>query len=108
MVYCDRIEVFQGIYVNKTGASKDSNVSHNWYFLDNGLSLNRMYVCNGCHDISITLMNPSNVDILNICHVDYHCIIDGTSKNEAVNLLENVDFSEKIGSLEKIIFLYCV
>ena len=53
-------------------------------------------------------MNPSNVDILNICHVDYHCIIDGISKGEAVNLLENVDLSEKIGSLEKTIFLYCV
>ena len=86
MMYYDRIEVFQGIYVNKTGASKESNVFHNWYFLDNGL--NRMDVCNGCHDISVMLMNPSNVDISNICHVDYHCIIDGISKAEAVNLLK--------------------
>ena len=32
-------------------------------------------------------------------YVDYHCIFNGISKNEAVNLLQNPDFNGKNGTL---------
>ena len=32
-------------------------------------------------------------------YVDYHCIFNGMSKSEAVNLLQNADFNEKSGTL---------
>ena len=32
----------------------------------------------------------------------YHCIISKTSKSEAINLLQNVDFSEKKWNMIKI------
>ena len=44
-------------------------------------------------------MNLSNIAILNIQGIDYRCIIRGISKNEAINLLQNVDLTEKIGTL---------
>ena len=32
MLYYDRIDVSEGIDVNKTSASKESDVCHYWYF----------------------------------------------------------------------------
>ena len=34
MLYCDRIDVSEGIDVNKTRASKECNICHCWYFLN--------------------------------------------------------------------------
>ena len=34
MFYNDRIDVSEGIYINKTSASKECNICHDWYFLD--------------------------------------------------------------------------
>ena len=42
MLYFDRIEVSEGIDVNKTSESKECNVCHYQYFLNEGLSLDQM------------------------------------------------------------------
>ena len=34
MIYDDRIDVSKGINTNKTSASKECDVCHNWYFLN--------------------------------------------------------------------------
>ena len=36
-------------------------------------------------------INLNDIAILNICGVDYRCIINRISKREAVNLLRNAD-----------------
>ena len=43
MLYYDRINVSEGIDVNKTYKSKDCDICHYWYFLVKGLSSNQMY-----------------------------------------------------------------
>ena len=40
-------------------------------------------------------VNLSDIAILNIKHSDYRCIISLISKNEAINLLESADLTEK-------------
>ena len=44
-------------------------------------------------------MNLSDVAILNIKSADYCCIIIGISKNEAINLMQHADLTEKGGTL---------
>ena len=44
-------------------------------------------------------MNLSNTAISNIKSADYCCIISKITKNEAINLMENVDLTEKSGTL---------
>ena len=44
-------------------------------------------------------MNLSNIFILKIKSADYYCIITGISKSEAINLLQNIDLTEKSGTL---------
>ena len=34
MIYCDTIDVSEGININKTSASKECDVCHYWYFLN--------------------------------------------------------------------------
>ena len=44
-------------------------------------------------------MNLSNIALLNIKGAEYHCIVIGISKNEAINLMQNIDLTEKSGTL---------
>ena len=56
-------------------------------------------VFNRCHDLLMMSGNLSNIAILNIKDSDYWSIISLISKNEAVNLLQNADFTEKSRTL---------
>ena len=54
-------------------------------------------------------IDVKSIAILNMPSVDYHCIITGISKSEAVNLLKkNNDLSKKSGTLWNIIFSSCM
>ena len=44
-------------------------------------------------------MNLSDIAILNIKGSDYRYIISGISQNEAINLMQNADLTEKSGTL---------
>ena len=44
-------------------------------------------------------MNLSNIAMLNMKDVDYCCIISRISQSEAINLMENIDLTEKSGAL---------
>ena len=47
----------------------------------------------------MTFMNLSGITILNIKSTDYRCIISGISKSEAINVMHNIELTEKIGTL---------
>ena len=48
MIYYDRIDVTEGIYVNKRSAAKKCIVCHYWYFLDKRFRFQPVN-CSGCH-----------------------------------------------------------
>ena len=95
MAYFDRTDVSESIDVNKTSASKVLIIWHYWYFLDKGFKVIPDVWGNGFHDVLITSMNVNNIAILNICGVDYCCIINGISKVEAIKLLQIATLNEK-------------
>ena len=39
--------------------------------------------------------DPSYIAILKIKHADYCCIISGIRKSETINLMQNINFTEK-------------
>ena len=79
MLYFNRIDVSEGIDVNKTSESKECDICHYWYFVDKGFKF-QPNVCNGCHDLLMMSMNLSDIAILNIKGSDYCCIISLISK----------------------------
>ena len=50
MLYCDRIDVSEGIDVNKTSASKERDVCHYWYFLHYTFKF-QSNISNRCHEL---------------------------------------------------------
>ena len=94
MLYFDRIDVSEGIDVNKTSASKECDICHYWYFLNYSFKF-QPNVCNRCHDLLMMSMNLSDIAILNIKGSDYRCIISLTSKNEVRNLNQNANLTEE-------------
>ena len=98
MLYYDRIDIFEGIDVNKTSQWKECDICHYLEFLHKRFKF-QPHVCSGCHEVLMMSMNLSNIVILNIHGADYCCIISGISKSEAVSLLQKDDLKEKCGAL---------
>ena len=77
------------------------NICHYWYFLNYSFKF-QPNDCNRCHDLLMMSMKLRNIAILNIKGSDYCCIISLTSKNEAINLIQNADLTEKSRTLKSI------
>ena len=89
--YFSRIDISEGIDVNKASKSKDCDICHYLYFLDKGFK----FQPNDCHDFSLMSMNLSYIAILNTKGSDYRCTISGISKKEGINLMQNTDLTRK-------------
>ena len=74
MLQFDRIDISEGIGIDKTGASKECMICHYCYFKDIGYKF-EPYVCNGCHVILIIAYELENIEILNVKGVDYRCFL---------------------------------
>ena len=98
MLYYDRIDVSEGIDVNKTSILKECNTWHYWYFLNKGFKF-QLHVFDGGHDLLMMSMNLIIIAVLSIKVVDYHIIISGISKSEVINWIQNIDLTEKSRTL---------
>ena len=65
MLQYNRIDVSEGIDINKTSASKECMLCHYWYFKDVGFKF-EPHVCNKCHDVLMTAYELKNIAILNV------------------------------------------
>ena len=93
MLYCDWINVSEGIHVNKASASKECDVCHYWYFLSFSFQL-QLNVCNRCHNLLMMSVTLGNIDVLNIKGFDSCCIISLISKSGAINIMQNADLTK--------------
>ena len=87
MLYVDKTDVPKGTDVDKASASKECDICHYWYFQPNA--------CNRCYNLLMMSMNLRDIAILKIKGSDYRCIISLIRKNEAINLFQNTDLTEK-------------
>ena len=55
MIEYEKIDISEGIDINKTNKSKECMLCHYWYFLDNNFSYGP-YLCNGCYKIMQNLI----------------------------------------------------
>ena len=98
MLYSDRIDVSEGIDVNKTNASNECDICHYWHFLNKDFKF-QPNVCNRWHDLLMMSISLSDISILDIKSNDYYCIISGIGKNEAINLMQNADLTDETRTL---------
>ena len=88
MLQYERIDIPEGIDINKSDKSKECVICHCWYFKDIGYKY-EPYVCYECHDLSMVAYNLNDFMILNVKSVDYRCYVFNMSKNDAIKLLNN-------------------
>ena len=50
MLEYDKIDISEGIDVNKTSASNECDICYYWCFLNKNFNC-KPYLCNGCHDL---------------------------------------------------------
>ena len=94
MFQYEKIDISEGIGINKTSASKECMLFHNWYFKDVGFKF-EPHVCNKCHDVLMTVYELKNIMIVNVKGVGYKGILWDIRKNEAINILNNSVLKDK-------------
>ena len=88
MMQYNKIDVSEGIDVNKTSASKEYELCHYWFFKDVGFKFEE-HVCYGYHDLLTMTNSLKDVAILSAKGTTFRCILMGISKNEALKRLNN-------------------
>ena len=88
MLQYQKIDVSEGIDLNKTSASKEFQLCHYWFFKDIGFKFEE-HVCNKCHDVLTIAHSLKDVALLSAKGNTYRCILTGISKNECLKRLNN-------------------
>ena len=81
MLRYQKIDVSEGIDVNKTSASKECELCHYWFFKDVGFKFEE-HVCNRCRDLLTMTYSLKNIAILSAKGTTFRCLLMGISKNE--------------------------
>ena len=98
MLEYDRIDISEGIDVNKTNASKECDICHYWYFKDIDFKY-EPYLCNGCHDLMQKTMSFNNIAIVYVKRSDYRINFWYTSRDDAINVMNGSNLVDKGGVL---------
>ena len=98
MLEYERIDISEGIDVNKTNLSKESDICHYWYFENIGFKF-EPYICNGCHDLMQKAMSFNNIAIVSIRGSSYRIHFWYMNKDDAVNIMNVSILLEKRGVL---------
>ena len=70
----EKIDVSEGIDVNKTSSSKECQLCHYWCFRHFGSKFEE-HVCNGFHDLLTMAYSLENIAILNTKEATFRCIL---------------------------------
>ena len=95
MLEHDRIDISEGIDVNKTNASKECDICHYWYFLDKNFKY-EPHLYNGCHYL---MQNVNDIAIVSIKGNDYEIHCWYMSKDDAISIMHNSSLNDKTGIL---------
>ena len=98
MLQFDRIDVSEGIDVNKTILSKTCELFYYWFFKDVGFKYQN-YLCNGCHDLMQKPKSFDNVAIVFVKGNAYRINFWYVSKDDAFNIMNGSNLIDKRGVL---------
>ena len=88
MLRYQKIDVSEGIDINKTSASKECELCHYWFFKDVGFKFEKN-VCNKCHDLLTMAHSLKNIAILSANGNTFRYLLRGISKNQGLKRLNN-------------------
>ena len=98
LVY-ERINISDGIDVNKSDESKEYMLCPYWYFLCKSFSYGP-YLCDGCYNMMQKCNKLKNIDIIHINESVYRICFLFMSKREAKKLMTNSNYSKQARNLK--------
>ena len=104
MLEYERIDISDGIDVDKTNKSKECMLCYYWYFLHNNFSYGP-YLCDGCYNVTQKSIDFKNIDIVYFKRNSYRIHFWYMSKNnrkrkrKATSLMTNSNLINKKGIL---------
>ena len=95
MLEYNRIDISEGIDINKSNdKSKECDICHYWYLLDKNFSY-QPHLCNGCHDLMRKVISFNDVAIISIKASDDRIHFWYMSKNDAIRIMHNSNLINK-------------
>ena len=98
MIEYEKIDISEGIDVNKTNLSKECDICHYWYFKDISFKYEPC-LCNGCNDLMQKAIGFNNIAIAYIKGSAYRINFWCMSKDDAINIMNGSNLVDKRGVL---------
>ena len=98
MLEYDKIDISEGIDIDKINASKECDICHYWYFLDKNFNY-EPHLCNACRDLMQQAMNFNDAALVSIKGNDYRIHFWYMNKDDAKSIMNNSSSNEKTGSI---------
>ena len=98
MIEYEKIDISEGIDVNRTNLSKECDICHCWYFKDIGFKY-QPYLSNVCHDLMQKAMSFNNIAIVYVKENAYRINFWYMSKDDAINIINGSILHDKWGVL---------
>ena len=95
MFQYDRIDIPEGIDVDKTNKSQKCTLCHYWHFLDKNFSYGQ-YLCDGCYNIMQKSNDSKSIAIVHVTKSAYRIYFLGMSKHKAKKLMINSNLIDKM------------
>ena len=99
MLEYDRIDISEGIVIDKTRLWKECDICHYWYFQDIDFKYEK-YLCNGCHDFMQKAMSFNNVAIVYVKGNAYRINFWYRCKDDVINIMNGSNLTDKEGVSE--------
>ena len=98
MLLYERIDISDGMDVNKSYESKECTLCHYWYFLDKSFSYGP-YLCDGCYNMTQKCNELKNIAIIRIKKTVCRICFLFMSKREAKKSMAISNVTDKKGVL---------
>ena len=98
MLEYDRIDISEGIDINKTNAPKECKIFHYWYYKDIGFKY-EPYLFNGCHGLMQKAIGFNDVATVYVKGSAYKIHFWYISKDDTISIMNNSNLIDKMGVL---------
>ena len=98
MLKYDKIDITEGIDVDKTSKSRECMFCHYWYYLNKSFS-HGPFTCDGCYNIVQKSTGFKNIVIVRVKKSAYRIYFKDISKHKAKKLMNKFDLIGKMGDI---------
>ena len=98
MLKYDKIDITEGIGLDKTNKSREHMFCYHWYFLNKNFSYGS-FTCDGCYNMVQRSTDFKNIAIVHVKKTACRVYFKDISKNKAEKLMDKFNLVGKTGGI---------